>query len=58
MNVGYAAYRSANLPVAEHAFGKAAEAGDRDAMTVLGVLLQRRGSWMRPRTGTAERPRP
>ena len=42
-NVGYAAYRSANLPVAEHAFGRAAEAGDKDAMTVLGVLLQRRG---------------
>ena len=43
MNVGYAAYHSANLAVAEHAFGKAAEAGDKDAMTVLGVLLQRRG---------------
>jgi TPR repeat protein len=43
MNVGYAAYRSENLPVAEHAFGKAADAGDRDAMHNLGVLLQRRG---------------
>jgi TPR repeat protein len=43
MNVGYAACDSANLAVAEHAFGKAAEAGDKNAMTVLGVLLQRRG---------------
>jgi uncharacterized protein len=43
MNVGHAAYHSTNLPVAEHAFGKAADAGDRDAMTALGVLLQRRG---------------
>ena len=40
---GIAAYRSANLPRAEHAFGKAAEAGDGAAMTHLGVLLQRRG---------------
>ena len=43
MDLGYAAYRSADLPRAEHAFGKAAEAGDGQAMTHLGVLLQRRG---------------
>jgi TPR repeat protein len=43
MSVGCAAYRSAHMSVAEHAFGKAADAGDREAMTALGVLLQRRG---------------
>ena len=43
MGLGYAAYRSTNLAVAEQAFGKAAEAGDGEAMTHLGVLLQRRG---------------
>ena len=58
MDLGYAAYRSTNLPVAEHAFGKAADAGDREAMTDLGVLLQRRGGWRRPRPGTAERRTP
>ena len=43
LGLGYAAYRSTNLAVAEQAFGKAAEAGDGEAMSHLGVLLQRRG---------------
>ena len=43
MALGYAAYRSTNLPVSEHAFRKAAEAGDSEAMFTLGVLLDDRG---------------
>ena len=58
MDLGYAAYRSTNLPVAEHAFGKAADAGNRDAMTHLGVLLQRRGKLEEAETCTGERARP
>jgi hypothetical protein len=42
MNVGHAAYHSTNLPVAEHAFGKAADAGDRDAMWTVPDLVDTR----------------
>ena len=38
IDLGYAAYRSTTLPVAELAFRKAAAAGDSDAMNNLGVL--------------------
>jgi tetratricopeptide (TPR) repeat protein len=41
--LGYAAFRSNNLPVAEAAFREAAEAGQTAAMTGLGMLLERRG---------------
>ena len=41
--LGYSAYQSTNLPVAEHAFRKAAEAGSSGAMFSLGVLLDDRG---------------
>ena len=43
MDLGYAAYQSTNLPVAEHAFHKAADDGDSEAMFFLGVLLAGRG---------------
>jgi Flp pilus assembly protein TadD len=43
MDVGYAAYESINVPVAEHAFRKAAVAGDSGAMFNLGVLLKQAG---------------
>jgi TPR repeat protein len=41
--LGYAAYQHANLPVAEHAFRKAADTGDGEAMSNLGALLAERG---------------
>ncbi len=41
--LGYAAYQGDNLPVAELAFHKAADAGDSRSMAVVGVILQQRG---------------
>src|SRR3954452_4278250 len=43
IDLGNAAFRSTNLPVAEHAFRKAGDGGDSEAMDNLGVLLRQRG---------------
>jgi TPR repeat protein len=42
-DIGYVAVEGGNLPVAEHAFGRAAKAGDSGGMVNLGILLHHRG---------------